>query len=169
MKSVIKVGEGRRSGALLGMLALLLMVVAVSGCGGGSDTGGSVSSGGGDSDPQPVSTAVFEKQGNAVCAEARNAIESESRDLSQELSGSTEEEVAGYVSQFLVPWVETAISELNGVGLPKGNAKQAGVMIAAYEATLARIEAKPALAFGKDPFGAANKMATEMGLTECVV
>jgi hypothetical protein len=135
---------------------MLVVGLLAAGCGGGGN-------------PQPLSAAAFTKQANQICARAEAKIEGEARTISKELSESPEEEPGGYVSHFLVPWMGTAMSELSDLGLPEKDAKQAEEMIAVYESTLAKIEAEPKLAFSNDPFAAANKMATELGLTDCVI
>jgi hypothetical protein len=144
-----------RPAVLAALAAALLTGLIASGCGGG--------------DPQPLSAAAFTKQANQICAQAETKIEEEARAISKELSGSPEEELGNYVSHFLAPWVGTATSELSDLGPPKKDAKQVEEMIAAYEATLAEIEAEPKLALSKDPFATANKMATELGLHDCVI
>jgi hypothetical protein len=141
------------------VVALLwaLLALAASGCGGSSD-------------PQPLSSETFTKQAKQICVDAKAKVEKEAQSISGELSGSSAEEQANYVSHFLVPWVGTAMSEIGDLGLPENDAKQAEDMIASYESTLAKLEAEPQLAFGKkDPFASANKMATKLGLTDCVV
>lgn len=125
--------------------------------------------GGGGGDPQPLSMAAFTKQANQICAGAESKVEEEARAISGEIGESGEEGAGSYVSHFLNPWVGTATSELGDLGLPKGKAKEAEAMIVAYEETLEKIEVEPKLAFSKDPFAAANKMATELGLTDCVI
>jgi hypothetical protein len=138
------------------IVAALLAGLIASGCGGGGD-------------PQPLSMAAFTKQANQICARAEAEVEGEARAITKELSGSSEEEPGGYVSHFLVPWVGTATTELSDLSSPKKVSKQAEEMIAAYEATLAKIESEPKLVLGKDPFVAANKMATQLGLHDCVI
>jgi hypothetical protein len=145
-----------RTRTLLTLVAVLAVAVVVAGCGGGSD-------------PQPLSVAAFTKRANQICAGAEAKVEGEAPAIARELSGSHEEEPGGYVSHFLVPWVGSATSELSDLSSPKKISKQAEEMIAAYEATLAKVEAEPKLALGRDPFTAANKMATQLGLHDCVI
>lgn len=141
-------------------MALAVIVVAVawaaSGCGGGGDS-------------KSLSAAAFTKQSNQICAQARAKVEGEARAISAELDASSGDGLGSYVTHFLNPWVGTAMSEIGDLGPPKKDAKQAEEMIASYEATLAKIEAEPDLALSKDPFAAPNKMATELGLHDCVI
>jgi hypothetical protein len=124
----------------------------------------------GSSSPKPpLSPAVFANRANKICAEAEAAVEKETRTISEGLSGSSEDDLASYVFNFLDPWVGTAMSELGDLGLPKRKAKQAEGMIEAYEATLAHMESHPKLVLKDDPFAAANKMAKNLGLADCVI
>ena len=47
--------------------------------------------------------------------------------------------------------------------------EKAEAMIASYESTLEKLESEPELVLSKDPFAASNKMAAELGLTECQI
>jgi hypothetical protein len=136
---------------------MLLVGLVAAGCGGGS------------SDPPPLSEAAFLKQGNEVCKRADAAAEKEGKTNAEGISGSQEEELADYASNLLAPWVEEMTSELGDLGAPRAKAKKTEEMIASYESTLEKLESEPELVLSKDPFAAGNKMAAELGLTECQI
>jgi hypothetical protein len=163
--------------ATTAILGALLAALLAFGCGGGSDSGGSsesaasgagseVSDGG---DPGFPSRTAFVKQGNTICMQSEEERGKESKSIAGELSGSSEEELASFVSDVFAPSLETMTSELSDLGAPKEDAEQAEKMVAELESSLAKLESEPQLALEGDPFAAANKIAAELGLADCVI
>ena len=142
----------RVTGAVLGALVAAMLIY---GCGGG--------------DPEPLPKTAFLKQGNEICARAEKTRAEDSKALAENEGGSGDEELESFVSDAVAPSVGDMTSELGDLGAPKGEEKQVEKIIAEYEAGLEKLEAEPKLMLEGDPFAAANKMAGEYGLTECVI
>lgn len=120
--------------------------------------------GGGGADPLPKS--AFLKQGNQICLQATKERDTKTTELAKENPKVSPEEL---IDEAALPPTENMVSELNGLGVPKGDEKQVEAIITGLEEGIEAVEANPKKALGSEAFEAANKAAVAYGLTECTI
>ncbi|HWO47338.1 MAG TPA: hypothetical protein VNM41_04690 [Solirubrobacterales bacterium] len=153
--------------ALLAALAALAVVAAlVAGCGGGDDTT--------TDETATLTKAEFIKQGDAICEKGNEELEGEFQSFAKENDIPLEkepntEQSEELVEEVLVPNIQNQAEELRALGVPSGDEDQVNAMLDSLEEGIEEAEDDPGDLFsGKtDPFGKANKLASEYGLKVC--
>jgi hypothetical protein len=135
------------------------------GCGGDDDDGG------GD-DPTATetteTTASLTKeewitQADAICHESDTKIEA-----GAPAGSATAAEVDAFVSDTLVPAVQTQLDDIRALGPPEGAEDEATAIIDEAQAALDQLSDDPTLIRNQqDPFADANADAQAFGLTVC--
>jgi maltose-binding protein MalE len=144
---------------LVGVLALAALVA---GCGSSS----------GDSTTASLSKAEFIKQGDAICQKGNKEIETGFEAFMKEngIKGEPSKAQGVEISEtVLIPSIETQSEELRALGAPSGEEGEISAMLDALDEGVEEAEEDPEalLASESDPFGPANKMASEYGLKVC--
>jgi hypothetical protein len=144
---------------LLTLLGLLAVTVIAGGCGGG--------------DVEPLSKAAFVKQGNAICLQASeergSALKEAASNGEQNPASSSEAELEEFVTEIALPPIKQMAEELDDLGVPKGDERQVGAIVAGLERGIAKLEANPSSAMTDASFLAVNRMAEAYGLTACTI
>ena len=145
-------------GALVGVLVVLAMVAA--GCGGGDDTTAS------------LTPAQFKKQANAIC---KQQTEKRNEEIREAIAGLPKEKLLPkkereqLVLDTLPTYAETP-SKLKALGAPEGDEKKVEEITEAMEKAAEDVEADPAKALvSTQQFFEASKLASEYGLTDCII
>jgi hypothetical protein len=140
--------------------ALVAAALIIAGCGSDDDASAS------------LTTAQFKKQANAICKrqEERRAsvIQKAVAGLDQKklLPLSEREDL---VLETLPPYEEMA-EELKALGAPEGDEQKLAAITTAMEKAAGDVTKDPASALtSTQQFDDANKLATDYGLTECVI
>jgi len=145
------------AGVLVALVALLALAIA--GCGGGDET-------------TALTKGQFLKQGNQICnqqrekrnAELRKAIQG--KDQTKLLPLAEREEL---VLQTLPAYAEVP-KMLEGLGAPEGDEEEVEAITKAMEKAVEDVEGNPKEALeSTKQFFEASKLASEYGLSECVV
>lgn len=159
---------------------LLAMILALAGCGGGGSTTETTKTTEPTEAtktteaPSSLTKAEFVKKGNAICArtekEVTEGVEKFRKEHNfSETKPASEKQVAELAEGVLVPKVRKQIDELRALSIPSGDEEEVEAYFAAAEEALKETEADPSV-FGQGgigPFGKANKLAREYGLTVC--
>lgn len=148
--------KGTIAAALTALAALSLIIV---GCGGGDDSTAS------------LTKAQYIKQANAICKkgeEERAALlQSATENVNREFTDAEKEKVV--MTVFVPPYRKT-IKELKALGLPEGDEEKAEAIVKAMEESAKKIEAEPLKGLEDiSQFEEPNKLASDYGLTNCVV
>lgn len=147
-------------GSILCLLAALLLLFA--GCGGGDDE--STSS---------LTRAQFLKQGNAICKKSEEEKGKALRSLVAKLDPNkpiTKERKEQLVLTVILPPYEQMTEDLKGLGAPEGDEEEVEAIIKEMEKAAEKTKADPGVAVTSvREFEDANKMATDYGLTSCIV
>jgi hypothetical protein len=157
---------------LIALLAAVLALAAIAGCGSSdSDTGTAASestSASEDAGPA-LSKAEFVKQGNEVCTQGKEAAEDKLADAAAEFGGEepSEEEQAQVVSDVVVPSFEEISDGLAELTPPAGEEAALAELIAAFDDGTASVLDDPIAALDGDPFAEANEKAEALGLDVC--
>jgi hypothetical protein len=136
-----------------------LVAWAVAGCGSSPES-------------DPLTRSAFIKQGNAICKEGGEERDAEPREVAKESSGSdesTEAELEKFVSEVVLPPIQSMTDELGDLGVPEKDEKQVEGIVAGFEEAIEEVEADPGSVLSGDPFIDAGKRAEAYGLTECVI
>jgi hypothetical protein len=124
----------------------------------------------GDNEPNPLSREAFVKQGNSICSQGTEERKAASKEGTQELEESSgAAELESFVSDAVVPPIETMVEELDDLGAPKKDEKQVEAIVSGFEAGIDKLEADPSSALAGSPFAEANRRAAAFGLTECSI
>ena len=107
---------------------------------------------------EALSESEFSKQGNEICREANKAI-----DAGEGQSESQEDFATGT----LVPAVEDAHSEFQQLTPPEADADTYDEFLTEIQDTIDEIKSDPS-SLGPDSFADVDKLAKQLGLTECV-
>jgi hypothetical protein len=147
-------------GSILCLLAALSLLFA--GCGGGDDETTS-----------SLTRAQFLKQGNAICKKSEEEKGKALRALVAKLDPNkpiTQERKEQLVLTVILPPYEQTTEDLKGLGTPEGDEEEVEAIIKAMEEAAKESRADPGVAVTSvRQFEDANKMATDYGLTSCIV
>lgn len=142
--------------ALIALIALSAFVIA--GCGGGDD-----SSDGGDD----VTTADYIAQADAICTKS----DKENADAAQAAFGNkqpSKEQAVGYISDTLVPALETQLADLRALTPPEGDTDTVNGIYDGVEAVITEVKDDPESALtNKDPFAEVSADAKAYGFKSC--
>ncbi len=152
---------------------LILMLVCfaatgliAAGCGDDDDDGGSSSDSTATATTETTASLTKDEwitQADAICQESNDAIEAAAP------SGSaTADDVDAFVTDTLVPQVQSQLDDIRALGLPEGAEDGATVILDEAQEATDKLEADPTLLRnGEDPFAKANADAQAFGLTVC--
>lgn len=150
----------RRSSGLpiIGYGALLVLVFAFAGCGGGNE---STSNG-------AISKADFLKQANAVCDKQNAVIERAAKQLAEGKGKPSRAAQIRFASATVVPSMEAEIAALESIGYPAEDEEAIETFLAEAENALREVKKEPmVLSNGPGPFAGADKFASTYGLSAC--
>jgi hypothetical protein len=148
--------------AILGALAAGLIAA---GC--GSDDNNDKQSFGtsvGSASTASLTKADFVTQANAICKTANQELDQAGQALGQ---SPTPEELDSFVTDNVTPTIQTELDAIRGLGAPAGDEQTVNAILAAADSGLQSLQADPSLLTGGDPFGEANQLADDYGLTVC--
>ena len=125
----------------------------------------------GGSDPEPLTKTEFGQQGNKICKEATKTRGEAIAKVIEETDPKTDQVKAQEKAiQSGLPSYEKAAEQIDDLGAPEGEEEMVESLVGAMEEAAERVKADPHTATVSNvPFKEADKLATEMGLTECVV
>ncbi|HEX5609176.1 MAG TPA: hypothetical protein VFX45_03690 [Solirubrobacterales bacterium] len=158
---------------LIALLAAVLAIAAIAGCGSSdSDTGTAASdtaSASEGSSAPALSKAEFAKQGNEVCTDAKDAVEGRITEFFEGIDGEpSEEDQERVVTEVVGPSFQEIIDGIAALGAPEGEEDTVAEFIHELEAGVASIEDDPVAAVEDDDlFAEANEKATDLGLDVC--
>lgn len=126
---------------------------------------------GSDDSTASLTKAQYVKQGNAICKkgeEQRTALlQSATENVNREFTKAEKEKVV--MTVFVPPYRQT-INKLKELPLPEGDEEKAEAIIEAMEESAKKVEADPLKGLESlAQFEKANKLASDYGLTNCVV
>lgn len=161
----------------LGLLAALVSLLVITGCGGGDSDGSTSASNeqsGGAADAAAVelaskspSEAEFKKQASEICGRAGKAIVSA---LLQPPKGGSEAEAFEALNESVfLPTTERELSELAALGAPKGQEEQIQSILDAMQEGVSALNQGPITsleAFGK-AFAPYDQLMAKFGLRSC--
>jgi len=134
-------------------MGMLLPLVWLSGCGGGSDG--------------PPSRAEFIERGNAICSRAA----AEQRALAPPATVESEPPAnrTSYIEPVLVKSIEKELRRLKALGPPPGDKKKIEAIFKEIEKGIedAKLDPLDPLVNATDPFRKANRLARAYGLKAC--
>jgi hypothetical protein len=149
---------------MLGCIVAVGLIAA--GCGSddnGNDDSSSSSSGTGTDTTASLSKAQWIEQADAICKESNATIEAGSPG-----NDATAQEVDAYVTDTIVPAVQSQLDDIRALGTPTEEGDQADAIIQEAQTALDQLKADPtALSKGQDPFADANADAQSFGMKEC--
>ena len=119
-----------------------------------------------------LTKAEFISQGDAICEKGNKEIETGFEAFLKEngIKGEPSKAQGVELSEtVLIPSVKSQSEELRDLGAPSGEEGEISAMLDALDEGVEEAEEDPEalLASESDPFGPANKMATEYGLKVC--
>jgi hypothetical protein len=119
-----------------------------------------------------LTKAEFISQGDAICEKGNKEIETGFEAFMKEngIKGEPSKAEGVELSEtVLIPSVKNQSEELRALGAPSGEEGEISAMLDALDEAVEEAEEDPEalLASESDPFGPANKMATEYGLKVC--
>jgi hypothetical protein len=147
----------------LGLIACILAALSLlfAGCGGGDD------------ETSSLTKAQFVKQGNALCKKAEEekgkAIKSLVAKLNPRAQFTMERKEQLVVTIILPPYEQTT-EDLQNLGAPEGDEEKVEAIVKAREEAAKKTKADPGVAVTSTrEFVDANKLATDYGLTSCLI
>jgi hypothetical protein len=151
-----------KSKTYLAAALLVLLLAALSGCGGGDK--------GSATDSEPLTKAQFIKRASAICqredaAKARR-LEKAAAPGKAVLNGSRGE-LRKLVVEVIIPLYRELISELASLEPPTKNKAQVERIVGTFEALLEEAEANPDPMIQTDPFTKADELAASYGIQNC--
>jgi hypothetical protein len=148
-----------RKGAIPAVVAILVAMFAISGCGGGDDT-------------TSLTKAEFTKQANAACKEHTKEREKLFKEVSATIDPSevTRKDQEMLISDVLLPPYEKDIENIQSLGAPEGDEQQVEDIVKAMENSVKNVEAKPLVALrNSTQFAEADELAKKYGLEACAL
>lgn len=146
-------------GSFLCLLAALSLLFA--GCGGGGDGTSS------------LTRAQFIKEGNAICKKSEEEKAKALRALIAKVDPKKQfsmERKEQLVRTVIIPPYEQTIEDLKGLGAPEGDEEKVEEITQEMEKVAKEVKADPSVAVTSvEQFEKANKLATDYGLTNCIV
>jgi hypothetical protein len=146
-------------GTIAAVIAVLTaLVLALAGCGGGDDT-------------TSLTKAQYVKQANAICKkgeEERSALlQSATENVNREFNDAEKEKVV--MTVFVPPYRQT-IKKLEELPSPEGEEEKVEAITKAMDVAAKKVEADPLKGLEDiSQFEEANKLASDYGITNCVV
>lgn len=146
------------------MIATVVALVAVAGCGSDDDNGGE--------ETQATLTKVeFIEQGDAICTKAEEGSETEAEEFAEEngfdLEKATNEELEEAIAAVLVPALNQQAEEIDALGAPEGDEEQVEAIVVALEEGTAEVEDDPGLVLDGAPLKEASQLASDYGFEVC--
>ncbi|HTU13747.1 MAG TPA: hypothetical protein VMF31_00995 [Solirubrobacterales bacterium] len=141
--------------ALIALIALSAFTIAA--CGGSDDDSG-----------DDVTTAEYIAQADAICTEA----DKENDAAVKTAFGNeqpTKEEVTSFVSEEIVPTLETQLSDLRELTPPEGDADTVNGIYDRLDTAIAEVKEDPESSLNKDPFVDIYADAKAYGFRSCGV
>lgn len=137
-----------------------LFAIGVAGCGSSDDTSSTTAT------AAALSKTEFLAQGNQICADGNKADNAASKAA---FSGGkpSEEELSTYVTDSLVPSIQSQIDAIRALGIPTGDEDQVNAFLDSAQANLDTVKADPTVITSGDTFAETRKLGAEYGLTEC--
>jgi hypothetical protein len=151
-------------GAFWSILGASVALMLVMGCGSSGDDSTATAS---------LTKAQFVQRGNALCKEREDeraqAVQAEIKTLKpgEQFSDAQQTKLVGKI---IVPSYEKMITNVKGLGAPKGDEAKVEEILSAMEKALKDLKADPEKAvFSTVMFEDANELTTKYGLTTCVI
>jgi len=149
---------GRKQLAGIGVV-LLLGLVALSGCGGGSESS------------SPLTAAQFKAEANKICTHQNEKLEAEVEEYAgkrnlkyREPTKKVYEEEA---EEIFIPSVERKIDQLKELEGPARDEQEVAKIVASAEKALEEGKSEPFVLISGQALTEVRKLATEYGLKEC--
>jgi hypothetical protein len=124
---------------------------------------------GGDDETTTVAVATkaeFVEQGDVILCTKTDAVAAASASLDPKTA--TRAELEAFVFEGVLPAVQIAYDDLSALDVPSGDEAQVDAILAAMQAAIENTEDDPAqLITGPDPFGEADGLIADYGLTGC--
>jgi hypothetical protein len=126
---------------------------------------GLVFSGCGSGDPAPLPEKQFVEQANAICRAAERE-----RDAASKAGAEEGLKEADFVTEAVLPSIQSMTDELGGLGAPKGDEEQVEAIVTAFEEGIEKLEEEPSVQGASDAaFAKANRLAEGYGLSDCQI
>jgi len=125
----------------------------------------------GSDDEASITKAEFTKQANAICEKSSDERVAEFRArASVKGLGNDQSREEAVVEAFIEPF-EEMIGELEDLGAPEGDEEKIEAIFNSMEQGVSDLEKDPLVVFESEEqmFNEANKLASEYGLTSCIV
>jgi len=147
------------SKGLIAVVAGVLLVALVAGCGGSSDS-------------DSLTKAEFIKQADAICTKGEKSIEDGAEKFAKENDVNTEKPTEAQkeevITQVVAPEIRKQGEEIGDLGAPEGDESEVEAIVSAVEEGADELEDKPKLLIeGKNPLTDGSKLAKEYGLKVC--
>lgn len=143
----------------MALAAMLIVGLAVAGCGGSSDSSSSTTS------AATLSKAQFLSQANAICAKGNKELNAAGAKLGK---NSSQADFTRYVTGTAIPGIQSQIDGITALGAPSGDQATVTSMLNLAQQDLDKIKANPDLLAGNvDQFANFAKVAHPYGLTAC--
>jgi hypothetical protein len=150
------------AGSTIGAIVAITLIVA--GCGsGGGETGIPTAQ---------ITRTAYVARADAVCAKWNAVLERKETEYFGHLGlGPTEDptgkQLAKFASESGVPAIEDQLKQLRALKAPAAEVDQITEIYDAAQAANDRVRANPSLIGGGNPYGRANALADDYGLTVC--
>jgi ABC-type glycerol-3-phosphate transport system substrate-binding protein len=155
------------------LFAVLVIGLAVAGCG-SSDDSTTGSTDGGETSTASITKPELIKQGDEICAASNEAIEEQAEEFAEENGVDTEnpttEQQEEVVTEVVAPEIAAQAEEIAALGAPSGDEDEVAAIVSAVETAAEEVEEDPSLIVGGEgagPFQEANELATEYGFKVC--
>jgi hypothetical protein len=149
---------------MLGCVVAAGLIAA--GCGSdnnGNDDSSSSTSGTGTDTTASLSKAQWIEQADAICKQSNDTIQAGSPG-----NGATADEVDAFVTDTVIPAVQSQLDDIRALGDPTEEADQAKAIVDEAQTALDQLKADPtSLRQGQDAFADANADAKAFGMKEC--
>ena len=146
-----------KKGVFPALLAALIALLVIAGCGGGDDS-------------SSLTKAEFTKQVNAGCKEHKKEREKLFKEVSATIDPSevTRKDQETLISDVLLPPYEKDIENIQSLGAPEGDEQQVEDIVKAMEKSVEDVEAKPLIALrNTTQFAEASELQKKYGLDDC--
>ena len=143
-------------------MAAGIAVLAIAGCGGGSD----------ETEPEALSKAQYIKQADAICNRTNDRQEALLKQEIQDRKATgvpSNSERSAFVTNSGLPPLEEEADRLEALGGPTGEEDKAEALVSALRKAVTDIEAEP-LAFAEaesEAFAPVEQIALKLGLKVC--
>jgi hypothetical protein len=159
---------------LIALLAAVLAIAAIAGCGGGdSDTETaapeSAPSASEDSGGPALTKAEFIEQGDAICKENQEEGEAELSAFLEEVGEGepSEEDQERVITEVVAPSLQASADGLRELTPPEGEEEAVAEIVDGLDEAIASVEDDPIAALEGDPFTEVNEKAIDFGFKVC--